>query len=300
MRIRVHPEHLREVAALLARESAEVERIGEELQRAVHSLDTWAWDGHSRMRAEPMLSRVGPESRCAAERLDELSHSLRRIADAFAHADETHRFPSMEYSSSFQPGSDFSLDTLYLQSVSDVFKRIDNLKDIGEVIAAVVVALGIVRGMTYPGQLIFHGSHSLKKLAGISPYLTHIKSANLPKHILKQHLKPDAASIAWDFVVEITGEFAENWQEYHGDIGKVFVATVVESVLGVGCAFLFSAAFVALGGVLLPGPGAIIGAKVGRIVGSWVGGKVAEMKNNGRKVDDSLSDFVINKLFQAN
>jgi hypothetical protein len=63
MRIQVHPESLREVARTFNRQSAAIQEIEEELCRAIGGLDTWAWDGRSRARAEPLLGRVGPEGR---------------------------------------------------------------------------------------------------------------------------------------------------------------------------------------------------------------------------------------------
>ena len=85
-KIRIDTEHVREIGRRLVSQGDRVSEIGRELQRAIGGLDTGSWDGHSRARAEPMLSRVRPESARVADRLDDLGpnrafrrkiHSLR-------------------------------------------------------------------------------------------------------------------------------------------------------------------------------------------------------------------------------
>lgn len=85
--IRINTEHAREVGRRLIAAGDRLAEIGHELQRAIGSLDTWAWDGHSRWRAEPLLSRVRPESAQVSQQLSDLGHRLARIADAFEQAD---------------------------------------------------------------------------------------------------------------------------------------------------------------------------------------------------------------------
>ena len=62
------------------------------MQRAIGSLDTGAWDGRSRWRAEPLLDRVRPESARVADGLDELGRKLVRVADTFEQEDNTAAF----------------------------------------------------------------------------------------------------------------------------------------------------------------------------------------------------------------
>jgi len=87
--IRIDTEHTREVARRLIAESDRLSEIARELQHATGGLDTWAWDGRSRSRAEPLLSRVRPESARAADSLDELGRKLRRVADTFEQKDNS-------------------------------------------------------------------------------------------------------------------------------------------------------------------------------------------------------------------
>ena len=87
--IRIDTEHNREVGRRLTAEGDRLAKIGHELQRAIGSLDTWAWDGRSRWRAEPLLNRVRPESAHVAEGLDVLGRKLVRVADTFEQEDNT-------------------------------------------------------------------------------------------------------------------------------------------------------------------------------------------------------------------
>ena len=87
--IRIDTEHAREVGRRLIAEGGRLAEIEHELQGAIGSLDTWAWDGRSRARAEPMLSRVRPESARVADGLDELGRKLVRVADTFEQKDNT-------------------------------------------------------------------------------------------------------------------------------------------------------------------------------------------------------------------
>ncbi len=85
--IRIDTECARWVAEQLVSAGNLLNRIGGELQSAIGSLDTWAWDGASRARAEPLLSRVPLESERVAQQLDHLGCQLTRIAEAFQQAD---------------------------------------------------------------------------------------------------------------------------------------------------------------------------------------------------------------------
>ena len=82
-RIRIDTEHAREVGRRLMSEADYVAQIGRELQNAIGSLDTGAWDGRSRARAAPLLNRVRPENARLADELDELGRKLVRAAEMF-------------------------------------------------------------------------------------------------------------------------------------------------------------------------------------------------------------------------
>jgi len=109
--IRIDTERTREVARRLLAESDRLAEIGHELQNATGGLDTWAWDGRSRSRAEPLLNRVRPESARAADRLDELGRKLRHVADTFEQEDDT-----ASRNLAGMPWVDFSLEAVGLPS----------------------------------------------------------------------------------------------------------------------------------------------------------------------------------------
>jgi len=87
--IRIDTEHVRDVGRRLIAEGDRLNEIGQELHGAIGNLDTGAWDGHSRAQAEPLLSRVRPESARVSEDLDGLGRTLVRVADTFEHEDNT-------------------------------------------------------------------------------------------------------------------------------------------------------------------------------------------------------------------
>jgi WXG100 family type VII secretion target len=89
MKIRIDTQNVRSVAREMAVRSEQLSEMGHELQGAIAGLDTWAWDGVSRSRAESMLSRVRPKSDQVARELDELARKLRRVADVFEQEDSS-------------------------------------------------------------------------------------------------------------------------------------------------------------------------------------------------------------------
>ncbi len=87
--IRIDTEHTREVGRRLITEADRMAEIGRELQNAIGNLDTGAWDGRSRARAEPLLGRVRPESERVKHQLEELGYKLVRVANIFEQEDDT-------------------------------------------------------------------------------------------------------------------------------------------------------------------------------------------------------------------
>ncbi len=87
--IKINTEQVREVGLRLNAGGDQVADAGNELRRAINDLDTWAWDGRSRQRAEPKLAQVAPQSARLAEELHHLGQMLRRVADVFEREDHT-------------------------------------------------------------------------------------------------------------------------------------------------------------------------------------------------------------------
>ncbi|MGD1996348.1 MAG: C2 family cysteine protease [Anaerolineae bacterium] len=88
-KIRIETERVREVGRRLIAESDRLAEAGHELQSAIGGLDTSAWDGLSRARAEDLLGRVRPESAHVAEKMGGLGRTLVRVADVFEQEDNT-------------------------------------------------------------------------------------------------------------------------------------------------------------------------------------------------------------------
>jgi uncharacterized protein YukE len=87
VQIRIDTDRAREVGRRLVAEGDHLAEMAHELQRAIGRLDTWAWDGRSRRRAEPMLRRVRPESERVARDLENLGRKLAHVADVFEQVD---------------------------------------------------------------------------------------------------------------------------------------------------------------------------------------------------------------------
>jgi len=83
----LNTDQLHEIGRHLIWQARRLEETGRSLRGATGSLDTWAWDGASRWRAEPLLDRVRPESARLVQRLDDLGRKLLRISEAFEQAD---------------------------------------------------------------------------------------------------------------------------------------------------------------------------------------------------------------------
>lgn len=85
--IRLNTQYAREVAQRLYAEADVLERMTDSLHRAIGSLDTWAWNGRSRVNAESRLNQVLPAGREVVQALEDLGHKLRHIADTFEQED---------------------------------------------------------------------------------------------------------------------------------------------------------------------------------------------------------------------
>lgn len=89
VRIRIDTDFAREVGRQLRSCGDRIDEMGDDLRGAIRRLDTWAWDGRSRRRAEPMLNRVHRESGDVARGLGDLGRTLQRVADTFEQEDST-------------------------------------------------------------------------------------------------------------------------------------------------------------------------------------------------------------------
>jgi WXG100 family type VII secretion target len=87
VQIRIDTEFVKETGRRLGTEANRLAQIGRELENAIDNLDTWAWDGASRARSEPMFNRARAGGKRVAQQLDRLGRQLMRVANVFEQED---------------------------------------------------------------------------------------------------------------------------------------------------------------------------------------------------------------------
>ncbi|MBN1923017.1 MAG: WXG100 family type VII secretion target [Anaerolineae bacterium] len=315
--IRIRTEQVRGAAQRFDYASTQLTETAATLRRAIHSLDTGAWDSHSRWRIESELGRVSPRCQELAEELNRLGCLLKKVADSFEQQDaqaSTAVFnlpwdldlatPLMlgvalggAGKDAFVPATDVTGGNLKNASkAAEIYQLLDDVQDIRGSFEAVGV---VTFGGTYLGQVVIKGGHALKTDLGLSPYLTHIKAANLPKHMAKTAFKDGFSK--GNILLEGVSELGENWEEYKGGTSRIATGIIVDTALGVGCsaagAWAGAAAGAALGSALGP-VGTVIGGKIGGVLGtragSWAAEKLENVKVDDQELDQWLVDGFIN------
>ena len=290
MRIQVHPDHLREVAWTFNRQSTAMQEIEEDLCRAIGGLDTWAWDGRSRARAEPLLGRVGPEGRHLAGQLEELGRQLQRVAEEFERTDlfAAQGLPQAQIDQGFSHQSDFSSKGPVSVPRPDLPYE--------------AIIASIWGGFTLSTlSLAFKGFKTITTVQAVLNASTISGYTGVPDLVLKGVLR---APKHWPFWLgvgaKILSEIGENWSEFGGDVLRVLLATVVESALGIGLTTFGMGLGILLSGAIgsVFGPaGAVIGGKIGAIIGGWLGSKAAEWVENipvgGQSVARSVEEGIM-------
>lgn len=89
MKIKIDTDYVRQVSQQLRAEADHLAETGAELQGAINSLDTWAWEGVSRARAESLLSQTRPRGNRLAREMEDFGRQLQRVAEAFDQQDST-------------------------------------------------------------------------------------------------------------------------------------------------------------------------------------------------------------------
>jgi uncharacterized protein YukE len=92
-RIRIDTVQAENVALRLTRVGHRLHEIRWQLNHAIGQLDLGVWEGTSRARIEPQLSRVDREARALADLLDGQGKRLMRIVGAFKKADQVRPLP---------------------------------------------------------------------------------------------------------------------------------------------------------------------------------------------------------------
>lgn len=86
-RIRIDTERVREVGQQFLANGQEITEIRQRLEHSIDDLDTGAWDGRSRAKAEPLLGQVRIQSIDYANKLERLGRMLQHVADQFERED---------------------------------------------------------------------------------------------------------------------------------------------------------------------------------------------------------------------
>jgi uncharacterized protein YukE len=297
-----------------------MEQMGNELRQAIGSLDTWAWDGRSRSRAEPMLNRVQPESRRVTEELDNLGRTLMRIADTFELEDNNaaRELEGMAWVDFDTTISGVPISLRSPQSSGTVDLSGSNKKEEKTILERFEATGGVLSiGMDAVAALPALSVLSVKYMSGFSGNLWKDAFSLGGKSFARtwrdmaqtplDDLDLGAAGLVLGSVCEVIGESGENWREYGGDPGKMAGGLFFDSALGIGASLAGGAAGTAIGagiggglGSVVPvvgtSAGAVIGGKIGGIIGGWYAGQWAEdlenIKIGGQELDQTVANAV--------
>ncbi len=154
-------------------------------------------------------------------------------------------------------------------------------------VAGELISMSIRPGSAYAGEIIInlpdfltHFGFSLRtvrKWAGLSAYLNHIKYTNLPSHFIKVGLVTSIPIILYKWYHDVAV-----WQEKKGSISRLASAVAVDAglTLGttVGATWAGAQAGLVVGaaiGSVVPGLGTVVGGSAGAIIGGIAGGIAA-------------------------
>ena len=269
--IRVDYDQLRQVAAHFSARANSTQQTHQSLQRSMNRLQG-AWDGKG---SQAFFTEMTAEILPALQRLTE---ALRRAQAVTLQASRIFQAAEEDAARPFRgpaigPGlaaPDAGIPHCVRSSTpSKIFLTSPIWLPIP---AAILLAMGLSAGATYPGQVLIRvpqllrdlgiSGRMLRDVAGVSRYLTHIKAANIATHIgqvTKSMIAVDALISAGKGVIAVADVWERNSAEYAGyDPGRGVSARAVDAgmaLLPVGAGFVGS-----VGGVL-------VGAKIGMIVG---------------------------------
>lgn len=140
-------------------------------------------------------------------------------------------------------------------------------------VAMGLTAFLLTPGTKYAGEVIFHGGRLIRELSGFSPYISHIKATNIPRHLLRADLGLLKSVAGIDFALELMDAGIKNYSNYNGLGPDFFSAMAVDAAFNaakIGVAYLASAALVtalapAAPALLVAGAGmaAYMGIKLG-------------------------------------
>ena len=326
--IRVDYDQLRQVAAHFSARANSTQQTHQSLQRSMNRLQG-AWDGRG---SQAFFTEMTAEILPALQRLTE---ALRRAQAVTLQASRIFQAAEEDAARPFGgpaigpglPAPDAGISPL--RPIIDTLKDISVVADLAPIPAAILLAMGLSAGVTYPGQVLIRvpqllrdlgiSGRMLREVAGVSEYLTHIQAANIATHIgqvTKSMIAVDALIAAGKGVIAVADVWERNSAEYAGyDLGRGVSARAVDAgmaLLPVGAGFAGSVGGVLVGakvGMLvgtLGGPvgivaGGIVGSAVGGLAGDWIGGTIGSGAVNLLQEHvsrDQMIDFVDEKIAQ--
>jgi uncharacterized protein YukE len=222
-------EAVRQVAQGLSLGTNELEDLPSDIKNLSESL-TSAWQGGNAEHYAGEIRKVSGDLQEEIENLKYLSSRLNNEVAEWENVDATFG----KVVSSIVVGAPAGKP--WWEISEEIRSPANALMDFGKGLATVGAISGITVGTSYAGQVIFHGGQGLKSAAGLSSHLTHIKAANLPRHLLSQSGKISGIEVgmaAWEFA-EMG---AKDWAKYENGSEKA-VAVGIDGLFIAGKTFV--------------------------------------------------------------
>lgn len=278
-RIRMVTEDVRQVAHGLGLGAAELESLPSDLKKISGNISS-AWQGGNADHYAREIRSLADGLRGEVENLRHLSSRLNNEVAEWENADAAFGKVVSAVVVSSKGGAP------WLEISKNARNRVSNLATIVAGLATLAVIPRMSAGTTYAGQVIFRGGQGLKSAAGLSSHLTHIKAANIPRHLLNQSNKISGLKIGMA-VWEFANKGAADWAKYEKGSEKA-VALGIDGLFIAGKTFITHhiahvATTAAVGALVTAGAPAVGVAAVG--VAVWWGSSVA-------------TDFVADKVVE--
>ncbi len=204
-KIHMETEHVRETAHLLSVASGEFHPIPSQLRGLAGSI-TSAWQGGGASRYASELRRLADSLQQEVGNLQQLAGRVGNEVNEWEQVDFAFGSVVSEITGNVGEG------TPWWGFSEGIRSTVEELGTIYSGLSTAGVIMGMSGGASYAGQVIFHGGQGLKEAAGLSSHLTHIKAANLPRHLASQSKIGglEIGMAAWQFA----NEAGEDWEAY--------------------------------------------------------------------------------------
>jgi len=322
--IRVNYDQLRQVAARFSTRANATQQTQQRVQRSMNQLQP-AWTGRG---SQAFFAEMNGEVLPALQRLTE---ALRRAHDVTLQVSQVFQAAEDDAARPFRVPGDVSLLRPLIDGAQGVVDAVDEFGRVLSVSGAVLLALGLKAGATYPGQVIVRAPQllrdlgisgkTLKELAGASGSLSHIGAANIATHVTKMAVRPilgiSALIATGKGVIAVADVWERHSAEYAGydpirrgsamgvDGGLATLPVATEFLGGaggsVGGVWLGAKIGAMTGGTLgsiIPGVGTAVGAVAGGVVGGAIGGVTGGLAGDwlGRRAGDAAVSSVQSRV----